>query len=159
MPGLKSVPPKHNLNSNSKPWKYLLPIPLLFYYCACTVHCFSVTKWCWATQNLPPDASIFRLKDICHKLAWKKQSHCCGEGGTRSGLAPGAALSEVSSTQAPVVYAADRCGMLHVIGATLIHSFGIMWWITILTDASLEEAPKGQISLFHVHENYIPGHP
>lgn len=107
----------------------------------------------------PPMLQCSDLKDVCHKLAWKKQSHCCGEGGTWSGLAPGAALSEVSSTQAPVVYAADRCGALHVIGATLIHSLGIMRWLTILTDASLEEAPKSQISLFHVHEKYISGHP
>lgn len=72
---------------------------------------------------------------------------------------PGAALSEVSSTQAAVVYAADRCGAPHVISATLIHSLGIMRWVTILTDASLEEAPKALISMFYVPENYIQGHP
>lgn len=63
-------------------------------------------------------------------------------------LAPGAALSEDRSTQAPVVYAVDRCGERHVISATLIYSFAIMWWVTILTDVSLEEAPKGLISSF-----------
>lgn len=53
-----------------------------------------------------------------------------------------------------MVYAADRCGELHVISATLIHSLAIKWWVTILTNASLEEAPKGLISVFHVYENY-----
>lgn len=60
----------------------------------------------------------------------------------------GAALSEDRSTQAPVVYTVDRCGERHVISATLIYSFAIMWWVTILTDVSLEEAPKGLISSF-----------
>lgn len=130
MPFAKWVTPKHYTNTFFQIFHLLIIIVIIIL----------LSRVMLSSMRFPPDT--------CHKLASKKQNHYCGKRRTWSVLGPGAALSEDRSTPAPVVYAVDRCGERHVISATLIYSFAIMWWVTILTDVSLEEAPKGLISSF-----------